>query len=80
MLSKNVSFQILVRSPVFAAMFDNNLEEKKKNAANIQDIDSTVLKDMILFMYCGKITNFENTCELFVAADKVKLKFFSNLF
>lgn len=53
-------------------MFENNLEEKKNNEAKISDIDSAVLKDMLLFIYCGRISNFENTCELFVAADKVR--------
>jgi speckle-type POZ protein len=63
-----------VRSPVFQAMFENDLEEAKNNVVRISDIDPVVLKDLLSFIYCGKITNFENSCDLFVAADKYQIE------
>lgn len=63
-----------VRSPVFQAMFENDLEETRKNEVKITDIDPEVLKEMLSFIYCGKVSKFENCCDLFVAADKYQIE------
>lgn len=62
------------RSPVFAAMFAHEMEERKHNRVEIQDVDHEVLREMLRFIYTGKATNLEKMADdLLAAADKVKV-------
>jgi speckle-type POZ protein len=60
------------RSPVFAAMFEHEMEERKQNRVAITDVDHEVLKEMLRFIYTGKAPNLEKMADdLLAAADKV---------
>lgn len=60
------------RSPVFAAMFEHEMEERKQNRVAIVDVDHEVLKEMLRFIYTGKAPNLEKMADdLLAAADKV---------
>jgi BTB/POZ domain len=68
------SFSILfpARSPVFAAMFEHEMEERKQNRVAITDVDHEVLKEMLRFIYTGKAPNLDKMADdLLAAADKV---------
>src|SRR5699024_5020388 len=59
-------------SPVFAAMFEHDLEESKQNRVVISDIKPEVVEAMIRYIYAGKIDSIElYAMELLEAADKV---------
>ena len=63
---------LAARSPVFAAMFEHEMEEKKQNRVEIIDMDKDVLSEMLKFIYTGKSTNLEKMADdLLAAADKV---------
>ena len=66
-------YAILARSPVFAAMFEHEMEERKQNRVAITDVDHEVLKEMLRFIYTGKAPNLEKMADdLLAAADKVR--------
>ena len=58
-------------SPVFAAMFQHDFQEKKNKTVEIKDIKSIVFEQLLHFIYVGDVDlkNIE-IAELFVAADK----------
>lgn len=61
------------RSPVFQAMFEHEMEERKHNRVDITDVDHEVLREMLRFIYTGKASNLEKMADdLLAAADKVK--------
>lgn len=65
---------LAARSPVFAAMFEHDMEEKKQNRVEITDMDADVMKEMLRFIYTGRSSNIENMPdELLAAADKYAL-------
>ncbi len=67
------------RSPVFAAMFEHEMEERKQNRVAIVDVDHEVLKEMLRFIYTGKAPNLEKMADdLLAAADKVINSIFLN--
>lgn len=66
---------LAARSPVFAAMFEHNLEESKHNRVEITDMEPDVLGEMLRFIYTGKSSNLEKMPdELLAAADKYDLE------
>lgn len=66
---------LAARSPVFAAMFEHEMEEKKQNRVEITDMDHEVLNEMLKFIYSGKAPNLEKMAdELLAAADKYDLE------
>ncbi|RZF37282.1 hypothetical protein LSTR_LSTR005614 [Laodelphax striatellus] len=65
---------LAARSPVFAAMFEHDMEEKQKNTVVIQDIEYHVFKEVIRFIYTGKVQNLDSMADdLLAAADKYAL-------
>jgi speckle-type POZ protein len=65
-------FSQTARSPVFAAMFEHEMEERKQNRVAITDVDHEVLREMLRFIYTGKAPNLEKMADdLLAAADKV---------
>lgn len=67
-------FLTTARSPVFAAMFEHEMEERKQNRVAITDVDHEVLKEMLRFIYTGKAPNLEKMADdLLAAADKVRI-------
>ena len=76
---KKIGAHIIIlklRSPVFAAMFEHEMEEKATGRVHIQDIDPDIFNQLLYFMYCGWISA-PLTCEmakaLYVAADKYEV-------
>ncbi|RWS31658.1 Kruppel-like zinc finger protein [Leptotrombidium deliense] len=66
---------LAARSPVFSAMFEHEMEEKKQNRVEITDMDQEVLREMLRFIYTGKAPNLEKMADdLLAAADKYDLE------
>jgi len=66
---------LAARSPVFTAMFEHEMEEKKQNRVEIIDMEKEVLSEMLKFIYTGKSSNLEKMPgELLAAADKYDLE------
>ena len=64
---------LAARSPVFAAMFDNEWKESQQNSrVEINEMDPEVFGDLILFLYTDQILSLDrHVSELLIAADKV---------
>lgn len=61
---------ILARSPVFLAMFQNDMMEKKSNQIHVKEIKHDILKQIISFMYSNKVEILDPVAgELMIAAD-----------
>lgn len=68
---------LAARSPVFNAMFEHEMEEKKQNRVEITDMEPEVLKEMLKFIYSGKVSQLEKMADdLLAAADKVRRRDF----
>ncbi|KAF0306793.1 Protein roadkill [Amphibalanus amphitrite] len=66
---------LAARSPVFAAMFEHEMEERKHNRVDITDVDHEVLREMLRFIYTGKTNNLEKMADdLLAAADKYAME------
>ena len=65
---------LAARSPVFAAMFEHDMEEKCDGKVKICDFDADIIEEMLRFIYTGKTFNFDKMAEgLLRAADKYDL-------
>lgn len=65
---------LAARSPVFNAMFNHNMRESETKALNIEDLDMDTVKDMLRYIYAGKIENLNTRSpRLLEAADKYQL-------
>lgn len=65
---------LAARSPVFAAMFEHEMEERKRNRVDITDVDHEVLREMLRFIYTGRAPNLDKMADdLLAAADKYAL-------
>lgn len=61
---------VLARSPVFCAMFQNETLEKQKSEVHVKDIEHSVMKEVIRFMYTDKVDMLDPIAgELLIAAD-----------
>lgn len=61
-------------SPVFAAMFQMEMKEKKKNVVQIIDIKHNIFAEMLHFIYAGKVNEIGAIAsELLIVADKYAL-------
>ena len=65
---------LAARSPVFEAMFQVDMEEKKDNKVEIKDFSPEVIENMLQFIYCAKMPCKEDSrdqiSELLKAADQ----------
>ena len=65
---------LAARSPVFHAMFQNDLTEKKTNTLEIQDIEPDVFAEVLRFLYTDEINNLDElSTDLLAASDKYML-------
>jgi hypothetical protein len=65
------------RSPVFAAMFSHDMQEKKTGQVVIKDIQPEIFKEMLHYLYAGRtrISIVKCTAQpLFLAAEKYDIK------
>ncbi|XP_065199985.1 speckle-type POZ protein B-like [Planococcus citri] len=66
---------LAARSPVFAAMLKHNMKEQNQNCLKITDMDRSVFKEMLRYIYTGKSSKLnEMAFDLLPAADKYDLK------
>jgi speckle-type POZ protein len=65
---------LAARSPVFAAMFQHDMQENKANEVEITDISSTVFKKLLQFIYTGQCKLEDMAEELLFAADKYQIE------
>lgn len=65
---------LAARSEVFATMFSHNMLESTKNAIELKDIDSDVLKEFLIYIYTGECPRIEELAgSLLYHAEKYKL-------
>ena len=63
---------LAARSPVFEAMFEHEMEERKQNRVDICDLDYEVVCEVLRYCYAGYTPLLEKMAEqLLAAADKV---------
>ena len=68
------------RSTVFRAMFQHEMIEKKSNEILISDIDFCTVKDMVKFIYSGRLKDLADKSDLLLAAaDKYDIKDLKNI-
>ncbi|GIY40626.1 speckle-type POZ protein-like B [Caerostris extrusa] len=67
---------LAARSPVFAAMFATEMRENLTNVVDITDLEVSALRNMLTFMYSGRIENLTaaSAGDLLFAADKYQLQ------
>ena len=67
---------IISRSPVFSAMFDNDMTESRTGRCGISDVDGDTLAIVVKYMYCGCSESEleQHTEKILLAADKYQLK------
>ncbi|GFY68115.1 hypothetical protein TNIN_445451 [Trichonephila inaurata madagascariensis] len=63
-----------VRSPVFKAMFNNDMREKNSECVNIEDLDDDTVQTM-LYMYTATVPDlqYDSAYNLYAAADKYEI-------
>ena len=69
-------FMLVARSPVFACMFNTEMKEKGNGTVEIPDIHPVVCKEMLSFMYTGRLAELKSVQmaeDLLVAAEKYEL-------
>lgn len=63
------------QSQFFAGLFESDMKESKENLVTIEDINPDVFKEMLRFMYSGKVNDIKNVAHnLLAAADKYCLE------
>ena len=56
-------------------MFNSDMKEKSESKVNITDMDGSALKDMILYIYSGKVDKLaEKAVGLLPASEKYELQ------
>ncbi|KAJ8679107.1 hypothetical protein QAD02_014894 [Eretmocerus hayati] len=66
---------LAIKSPVFAAMFTHNMKENQQGLVKIEDVTSETMRELLRFIYVGKINNLENIAmDLCAAADKYSIE------
>lgn len=65
---------LALRSPVFNAMFTSDTKEAKENLMIIGDFNSEIILELLRYVYCRKVENFDEIAlDLIRAADKYLL-------
>lgn len=63
------------RSTVFRAMFQHDMRESKSNEIHIPDIDFATVRDMVRFIYSGRLKDLADKSDLLLAAaDKYDIR------
>ncbi|GFW15214.1 TD and POZ domain-containing protein 5 [Trichonephila clavipes] len=63
------------RSPVFRAMFTNDMKEKVQASVDVLDLEDDTVRRMLLYVYTNVLEGlqWESALKLFVAADKYQI-------
>lgn len=68
-------FMLVSKSPVFAAMFEHEMQENQQSVVDVADIEYNVFKEMLRFVYTGNVNELGSIAsDLLVAADKYCLE------
>ncbi|KAF8770855.1 Protein roadkill like protein [Argiope bruennichi] len=64
-----------IRSPVFKAMFTQNMDEKTSQIVDVPDMNHDTLDRLLQYIYTGTVQElqWESAIDLFIAADKHQL-------
>ena len=55
---------LALKSPVFNAMFSNvQMKENITKEVNLDSMNSKILKELLLYIYCGKVKDFKETSD-----------------
>ncbi|XP_064488562.1 speckle-type POZ protein-like [Ornithodoros turicata] len=66
---------LAMRSPVFRAMFANDMKEKRESEVNLKDTDAALVEEMLTFMYTDSAPNIKSmAADLILLADKYDLE------
>jgi speckle-type POZ protein len=73
-------FILSSRSPVFRAMFENDMEEATSCKVDIKDLSADVVEEMLYFIYSGNTPNLaKGAGDLLAAADMYQLDHLKNM-
>ncbi|XP_071033286.1 speckle-type POZ protein B-like [Parasteatoda tepidariorum] len=74
-------FVLVARSPVFSAMFEQDMIENQTGEVDILDMDGTTLKSFLEFMYTGIVDEMDYgiATKLLIAADKYQVQSLKNM-
>ncbi|GFQ92096.1 TD and POZ domain-containing protein 1-like [Trichonephila clavata] len=63
------------RSPVFKAMFTNDMRERNSECVNIEDLSDDTVQSMLLYIYTATLPDlqWDSACSLYTAADKYEI-------
>ncbi|GFY56065.1 TD and POZ domain-containing protein 3 [Trichonephila inaurata madagascariensis] len=63
------------RSPVFKAMFTNDMREKNSDCVDIEDLDDDTVHRLLLYIYTATVQDlqWDSACNLYAAADKYEI-------
>jgi len=67
-------FILSARSPVFAAMFKSGMTEARTGQVHIEDVDPSIFRTFLEFLYVGTLTSFSGKEQLFALADKYQVE------
>ncbi|GFY65735.1 TD and POZ domain-containing protein 3 [Trichonephila inaurata madagascariensis] len=68
-------FILSTRSPVFKAMFTNDMREKDSECVMIEDLDDDTVQRMLQYIYTATVPDlqWDSACNLYTAADKYEI-------
>ncbi|GFW62712.1 TD and POZ domain-containing protein 3 [Trichonephila clavipes] len=63
------------RSPVFKAMFTNDMREKNSECVDIEDFDNDTVQRLLLYIYTATLQDlrWDSACNLYASADKYEI-------
>ena len=65
---------LAARSPVFAKMFEHEMQESLSSQVELSDIDPEIVKEMLVYIYTGQVPKIEEKVnDLLYVADKYQL-------
>ncbi|GBN58366.1 Speckle-type POZ protein [Araneus ventricosus] len=66
---------LCARSPVFKAMFTNDMKEKNIDCIRVDDLEDDIMQQLLFFLYSDNIENlqWESATQLYYAADKYQI-------
>ncbi|KAJ8675228.1 hypothetical protein QAD02_011014 [Eretmocerus hayati] len=68
------------KSEVFASIFTHNMEQNERAVVNIDDVAYDVMREVLRFIYAGRVDNLEEVAmALFKAADKYLIESLKSL-
>ena len=66
---------LAARSPVFASMFEHNMQERSNSKVNLTDVEPAIVKEMLVYMYSDRVPRIgEVAGDLLYVADKYQLE------